>query len=352
MLREELRKGDGDREMNWEEMRGVGHHTPTDRFFVHHHTDAPVIDVSTWTLTLHGDGLKDGPVTFDHHDLKAMPSVTMSAFLECAGNGRTFYTSQQNQRVSGTPWGLGAIGVAEWTGVPLRHVLEHAGLRDDAVDLMPRGLDSSYVEDGVDHGRFRRPLPVTKAMKDVLVVWEMNGAPLTREHGFPIRLIVPDWVGVASIKWLGDIEVSTSALHSPWSTDFYRLFGLGYPDEGSAPLTTMPVKSAFEIAPYAKLTRDEEVLLTGRSWSGNGPIRSVEVSTDGGRSWAPARMVGPRLAHTWAQWELPWCPDRRGPAVLMARATDELGVTEALGSPYNAKGYLWSGVVRHEITVV
>ncbi|MCD0450889.1 sulfite oxidase [Actinocorallia sp. API 0066] len=351
MLREELRKGDGAWEMNWEDMRGVGHLTPTEHFFVHSHTGVPEIDVDSWTLTLHGDGLRGDPVTFDYPTLREMPSRTVTAFLECAGNGRTLYTSQQNQRVSGTPWGLGAIGVAEWTGTPLSLVLERAGLRDDAVDLLPRGLDPAYVEAGVDYGRMRRPLPVAKAMKDVLVVWEMNGAPLTPAHGFPIRLIVPDWVGVASIKWLGDIEVSTSPLHSPWNTDFYRLFGLGFPPEGSAPLTTMPVKSAFELAPGARLPRGEEVLLTGRSWSGNGAIRSVEISTDNGQGWTPAHLVGPRLPHTWSQWQFPWRPTTRGPATLMARATDTTGVTEPLGSPYNNKGYLWSGVVRHPITI-
>ncbi len=352
VLREDLLRGGGDVEMRWEGMRGLGHCTPADRFFVRSHSGVPRIDPRTWTLRLHGDGLRGDPVEFDLADLTAMAAESMTAFIACAGNGRSLYTVQQNQRVEGTPWGLGAISVAQWTGVPLAALLERAGIRPDAVDLLPRGLDRPYVKDGVDYGPVRRPLPVAKAMKDVLVAYEMNGRPLLPEHGFPARLVVPDWVGVASIKWLGDIEVSTSPLHSPWDTDFYRLFGLGHPPEGSAPLTTVPVQSAFELAPGSPIRRGREYLLTGRSWSGNGAIRSVDVSTDGGGSWHPARMVGPRLPHTWAQWEFPWHPERRGPAELMARATDERGVTQSLGAPYNTKGYLFGAVVRHPVTVV
>lgn len=352
-VRDAGRPGTGeDFEMRWESMRGVGHRTPADQFFVRSHSGVPEIDSRTWTMRLHGDGLRGGPVEFDLEDLRALPSYSLTAFIECAGNGRSLYTAQQNQRVEGTPWGLGAIGVAHWTGVPLSVLLERAGIRDDAVDLLPRGLDRPFVRDGVDYGRVRRPLPVSKAMKDVLVAYEMNGHPLRPEHGFPARLVVPDWVGVASIKWLGDIEVSTGPLHSPWDTDFYRLFGLGHPPEGSAPLTTVPIKSAFEISPHAKIAKGREYLLTGRSWSGNGAIRAVEVSTDGGREWRSARLVGPRQAHTWAQWEFPWSPELRGPAELMARATDERGVTQSLGAPYNSKGYLFGAVVRHPVTIV
>ncbi|WP_232835540.1 sulfite oxidase [Actinocorallia populi] len=342
----------GDVEMCWESLRGSGHHTPAERFFVRSHSGVPRIDPRTWSLRLHGDGLRGGPVEFDLEDLRALPRRSMTAFIECAGNGRSLYTIQQNQRVEGTPWGLGAIGVAHWTGVPLAVVLERAGIRADAVDLLPRGLDRPYVRHGVDYGPVRRPLPVSKAMKDVLVAYEMNGHPLRPEHGHPARLVVPDWVGVASIKWLGDVEVSTGPLHSPWDTDFYRLFGLGHPPEGSAPLTTVPVKSAFELSPGARVCLEHEYLLTGRSWSGNGAIRSVEVSTDGGGRWLPARMVGPRHRHTWAQWEFPWRPERRGRVELMARATDETGVTQSLGAPYNTKGYVFGAVVRHPVTVV
>ncbi len=136
----------------------------------------------------------------------------------------------------GTAWGLGAIGVTRWRGVPLAEVLERAGLRDDAVDVMPVGLDDPYVADGIDHGRVRRPLPVGKALDDVLLAYEMNGETLPPDHGFPVRLVVPGWIGIASVKWVGRIEVSTARLWSPWNTKWYpRSF------------SEQVVKSAFEL---------------------------------------------------------------------------------------------------------
>src|SRR5690606_38781496 len=132
----------------------------------------------------------------------------------CAGNGRAFFDTQQGTEARGTQWRLGAIGVAEWRGVPLSALLDRAGVRADAVDVMPEGLDPE-VEDS---GRVRRPLPVEKALDDVLVVYEMNGEPLPPDHGYPARLLVPGWIGIANIKWVGRIEVATEPLFSAWNT--------------------------------------------------------------------------------------------------------------------------------------
>jgi DMSO/TMAO reductase YedYZ molybdopterin-dependent catalytic subunit len=236
-------------EMRWEAMRGQGYHTPTDRFFVRDHTSTPLIDVRTWRLRLFGAGLHGAPtldraVEFSYEDLLALPSRSISAFIECTGNGRSFYTTQQGQTVTGSPWKLGAVGVARWRGVPLSTVLERAGLTRHAVDVMPRGLDPDFVDAGQNLGKVRRPLPVAKALDDVLLAYEMNGRPLPPDHGFPVRLVVPSWVGISSIKWVGDIEVSDAPLFSPWNTQYYRLFGPGYPPEGSAPLTRQVIKSA------------------------------------------------------------------------------------------------------------
>ena len=144
------------------------------------------------------------PVSFTYDELTAMPSRERTVAIECAGNGRSLFTSQQGMEVPGTAWGLGAIGVTRWRGVPLAEVLERAGIRDDAVDLMPVGLDAPYVADGIDHGRVRRPLPVGKALDDVLLAYEMNGETLPPDHGFPVRLVVPGWIGIASVKWVGE----------------------------------------------------------------------------------------------------------------------------------------------------
>ncbi|MFD3651935.1 sulfite oxidase [Streptomyces sp. NPDC058620] len=339
-------------ETNFAALRATGLLTPTDRFFVRNHTATPRIDAADWRLRIWGDGLTGGPVEFSYADLLALPPVSRTAFVECAGNARSFYASQQNQPVSGTPWTLGAIGTARWRGVRLADVLQRAGISRDAVDVLPRGLDGEVVTDGVALGRVRRPLPVEKALDDVLLAYEMNGEPLPPDHGFPVRLIVPSWVGIASIKWVGDIEVSTDPLLSPWNTNLYRLFGPAHPPGGSVPLTRQTLKSAFELAPGATLTAHRHQVLTGRSWSGGAPVRSVEVSTDGGTRWRRARLRDEPRAGSWVRWSADWVPAERGPAVLLARATDRSGRSQPEVSVHNTQGYLFDAVVRHPVTVV
>ncbi|CAL9368332.1 sulfite oxidase [Streptomyces sp. enrichment culture] len=344
-------------ETRWEALRGIGHHTPNDLFFVRNHTATPRIGADDWRLKLWGSGLRGGPgedrpVEFGYDDLRRLPSVTRTAFVECAGNGRSGFTTQQGETVSGTPWGLGAIGVARWRGVPLSTVLRRAGLSPYAVDVQPRGLDAEYVSGGESLGRVRRPLPLSKALHDVVLAYEMNGEPLPPDHGHPVRVLVPSWVGIASIKWVGDIEVSAQPLFSPWNTTFYRLFGPGHPEGGSAPLTRQTLKSAFELARGATFPVGRGQVLTGRSWSGAGPVDRVDVSTDGGANWRQARLLERPRPDTWTRWSVTWKPRARGTTRLLARATDTAGRTQPDVSVHNTQGYLFDAVVRHEVTVV
>ncbi|SHN27705.1 sulfite oxidase [Actinacidiphila paucisporea] len=344
-------------ETNWAALRGTGFHTPVDRFFVRNHSSTPVLDQDTWSLKLWGSGLRgapgvDRPVEFDYHDLRRMPSVSIDAFVECAGNGRSYFTTQQGDTVTGTAWTLGAIGTARWRGVPLSHVLERAGLTRHAVDVQPRGLDEEYVSAGANLGHVRRPLPVAKALDDVILAYEMNGEPLPYDHGHPVRVLVPSWVGVSNIKWVGDIEVSAQPLYSPWNTDFYKLFGPAYPEGGSAPLSRQTLKSAFESAPGATYTAGTRYQLTGRSWSGSGGIRLVEVSTDDGATWRPARLHDRPREAAWSRWSTDWRPTTPGPTALLARATDTTGRTQPVRTTPNTQGYLFDAVVRNPVTVL
>ncbi|UCM91021.1 sulfite oxidase [Streptomyces marincola] len=332
-------------------LRGTGRLTPNDLFFVRNHTATPAIDAATWRLTVWGSGLRGGPRTFGLDDLRRMPATEHEAFVECAGNGRSNFTTQQGQTVSGTAWTLGAIGVARWRGVRLAEVLRRAGLARGAVDVQPRGLDAEFSSGGVNLGRVRRPLPLAKALDDVLLVHEMNGEPLPPDHGHPVRVLVPSWVGIASIKWVGDIEVSAEPLYSPWNTDLYRLFGPAHPDGGSAPLTRQTVKSAFELDRGAVFAAGRTHRLTGRSWSGAGRVSRVEVSTDGGARWRPARLHDRPRRDSWVRWSADWTPRAAGPAELLARATDEEGTTQPERTEFNEQGYLFAAVVRHPVTV-
>lgn len=342
-------------EMRWEAMSGQGYLVPADRFFVRNHTLTPLLDAGQWRLRVFGTGLQGAPaladaVEFTYQDLLDLPARTLTAFVECAGNGRSFFATQQGQTVSGTPWRLGAIGVAQWRGVALSTVLRRAGLHHSAVDVLPQGLDPDFTSGGVNHGPVRRPLPIAKALDDVLLAYQMNGEPLLPDHGFPVRLVVPSWVGISSIKWVGQIEVSATPLFSPWNTIFYRLFGPTYPPEGTL-VTGQVVKSAFELAWNAQLAAGRPHVLRGRSWSGTGVIRHVEVSTDGS-TWHRARPTGPNLARGWHRWEFDWHPTASGPHTLRARATDSNGAIQPDTVPFNSQGYLFGGVVRHPVTVV
>lgn len=344
-------------EMRWEVMKDKGYLVPAENFYIRNHTSTPVIDVSTWRLRVFGTGLKGSPaignaVTFTYEDLLGMPSATVISFIECAGNAREFFHTQEGYAVSSVPWMLGGIGVAQWKGVRLADILDRAGITADAVDVMPAGLDPEFVTGGVNYGHVRRPVPVAKALDDVILAYEMNGRPLPYDNGFPLRFICPSWIGVANVKWVGSIEVSATPLQSYWNTLAYRLFGPAYPAAGVL-ITRRTVKSSFELQWNGTLSgaAGREVLLTGRSWSGNGRIAATDVSTDGGATWRRAVPRGIGLPHAWQLWEIPWTPPAPGTYALQSRATDVTGLTQPVTVPYNTREYLYDGIVNHTITV-
>lgn len=193
---------------------------------------------------------------------------------------------------------------------------------------------------------------MAKALDDVLLAYEMNGEPLPYDHGYPVRVLVPSWVGIASIKWVGDIEVSAQPLFSPWNTTFYRLFGPAHPAQGSAPVTRQTIKSVFELASGATFPVGRGQVLHGRSWSGAGAVARVDVSTDGGASWRTARLHDRPRADTWTRWSVTWKPDATGATHLLARATDTAGRRQPDVAVPNTQGYLFDAVVRHPVTVI
>jgi DMSO/TMAO reductase YedYZ molybdopterin-dependent catalytic subunit len=336
-------------EMRWDTVGELGYRIPNERFFVRDHTATPIIDERSWRLGVSGSGL-DGPgIELTYDDLRRMPQREVLTAIECAGNGRSFFGLQQNTPAPGTQWGLGAIGVARWRGVPLRAVLERAGLSARAVDVMPSGLDGTVVSGGIDYGHVRRPMPVEKALDDVILALTMNGEELPPDHGFPVRLVVPGWIGVASIKWVGHLEVSDEPLFSYWNTQQYVMTGPAYPDR---PLVTeQTVKSAWELPWNATLPAGEPLTLTGRSWSGTSRIERVDVSIDAGQTWTSARLHGPGGGGTWTRWRVSLAGQPAGPAQLWARATDADGRTQPATVPFNTNGYLFGAIVRHPVQV-
>jgi len=319
-------------EMRWEVMANRGYLVPNEFFFVRNHTRTPRVDPGTWRLRVEGSGV-GRPRAFTYDEILNMPAVSVIRFIECAGNGRSFFEVAYGRRAQGTQWKLGAIGVAEWTGVPLREVLERVGLKRTARDVMPEGLDDLRV---------RRPIPIEKALaEDTLLVYAMNGDVLPPDHGFPVRLLVPGWIGVANIKWVGRIEVSETPLYSPWNTESYVLIEPEYrpsPPALGPTLTVQNLKSAFELPWDGEIPAGRR-LLRGRSWSGHGRIVRVEVSFDRGISWQPAQLRDPNIPQAWVRWEVEW-DARPGQYSLRARATDERGNGQPASVPFNEQGYL------------
>ena len=329
-------------EMRWDSV-DPGYLTPADRFFVRNHTATPLIDVASWRLTIAGPGVAR-PCTFSYEDLIALASVRVVRSIECAGNGRSFFGRGGRRAPEGHRWQLGGIGVAEWTGAPLSALLDRAGIFETAVDVMPVGLDVLRV---------RRPMPVAKALEpDTLVAIAMNGEPLTRDHGFPARVIVPGWAGISSIKWVGRIEVSDTPMSSPWTTNAYILRGSAYetPEHPEGVVVQeLGVKSAVELPWPAHLAPGLRVV-RGRAWSGRGRIAFVEVSLDGGRAWRFAGLDQPNEPRAWVRWSLPW-DARPGSYRIGVRATDEFGTTQPLDVVWNELGYCYDGVVLHPVIV-
>ncbi len=329
-------------EMRWEAMYNRGYIVPNELFFVRNNSPAvPRLDPATWRLHVDGSGVSR-PRFFTYDEILAMPSLSVLRAIECAGNGRNFFQVSHGRKVEGTPWNLGGIGVAEWTGVPVRELLERAGVKRTARDVMPEGLDEK---------KLKRPMPIEKALADdTLLAYAMNGQPLPADHGFPMRVLVPGWVGSAHIKWVGRIEVSEQPLYSELNTKKYVLIGPEYPPNPPAlgpMLTTQKVKSAFELPWDAEIASGHR-LLRGRSWSGEGRIAKVDVSLDGGQSWHPARLREPNVDLAWVRWDLDW-DARPGPHRLQARATDSIGNTQPDRIPFNEEGYSHWAVVTHPI---
>jgi DMSO/TMAO reductase YedYZ molybdopterin-dependent catalytic subunit len=341
-------RGGANAETRLERVWEAGLITPSPLFFVRSHGATPFIDAKTWRLVIEGSGA-EGRLEVGYDDLLKMPSKTVTRSIDCAGNGRSFYEDLLGKKAEGDPWRLGAYGVAEWTGVPLSELLGRAGIKKSAVDVMPVGLDGAKAQ---------RPMPVAKAMEeDTLLAYRMNGQDLPVDHGFPARVVAPGWAGVASIKWVGRIEVSEEPLFVKMNTMDYVLIGPDYPPRPPAdgpPVTEQVLKSAVALPWRARVQLQAgRLVVRGYAWSPRGAIARVDVSIDGGRTSHPAKLVGPNLERAGVRWELS-VEASPGEVTITPRATDERGNAQPslAEQRWNKKGYLFGAAVPHPVTVV
>jgi sulfane dehydrogenase subunit SoxC len=319
--------------------------TPPGLHYLLIHYDIPPVDAAVFRLEV--GGAVERPLSLSLEDIAKRERVTMPVTFECAGNGRALLSP----RPLSQPWLTEAVGTAEWGGTPLRPLLDEAGVGAGAVEALFTGLDRG-VEGGTPQS-YERALGLADT-QGALLAYEMNGAPLPPQHGFPLRLVVPGWYGMTNVKWLARITLLEQPYEGYQNTVAYRMYGAD--GEPGAPVTRMVPRSLM-VPPGVPdfMSRERRVdagpvTLEGRAWSGYGPIERVEVSTDGGGSFMEAELDEPLGPAAWRGWRFDW-DAAPGEHVLCSRATDAAGNAQPLSPPWNLKGYANNAVERIPVTV-
>src|SRR5262245_5852813 len=326
--------------------------TPNDRFFVRSHFGPPPperVNPAEWRLKV--AGLVDRPLSLSLDDIKTFDKADVTAVVQCSGNGRAFH----RPRAPGVQWERGAVGNAKWTGVRLRDVLTRAGAQPCARHLQMLGADRPVV---TTTPLFLRSIPIEKAMHpDTLLATHMNGEPLPLLHGAPLRLITPGWMGDACVKWLTDLTLQTEEAKGFYMETAYRFPdppvepGMALDPRQMKPVEAMVVKSLIVSPVGGAALKLGPVTVEGVAWTGEGKVITVEVSVDDGQTWATASLVGEDAPYAWRQWQYIWNPRKPGILTILARATDDHGLTQPMASPWNPGGFLWNGVDRVQVEV-
>jgi DMSO/TMAO reductase YedYZ molybdopterin-dependent catalytic subunit len=302
--------------------------TPSELFYIRSHFPTPDLDRASYQLRI--DGAVRHPFVLSYDKLRSLPSETRIATLECAGNSRVFLVPQ----VQGAQWELGAVSNAEWTGVPLRTLLEHADLSADACEIVLEGADrgTPKEEPVPPHPiSYVWSLPRAKAIQpEVLIAYQMNGRELSPDHGFPVRAIVPGHYGMASVKWLTRIQAVREPFRGYWQTSDYAYWASMDGKPVRRALGEMQLKS--EIARprvYETLVANRIYTVSGAAWAGEVDVIDIAVSTDGGQTWAEAEFLDPVRRHAWRRWQFDWLtPKKPGQYTLLARAKDAGGALQ------------------------
>ena len=321
--------------------------TPVGLHYLLIHYDIPAVDAGAWRLLV--TGLVERELSLSLDDLRGRPAVELVATMECAGNGR----ARLEPHVVSQPWLSEAVGTARWKGVPLQGVLEEAGIAGRVVEVVLRGLDRGI--EGEEEQVFQRSLPVAEALASgAVLAYEVNGEPLPPQHGFPLRLLVPGWYGMTNVKWLSEIAVVDEPFAGYQQARGYRL--RLEEDEAGEPLSRMRPRSLLvppgipEFLSRRRTVAAGRCLLEGRAWSGSPPVERVEVSVDGGTTWADAQVEPGPSRWAWSGWRFDW-DAAPGEYELCSRATDAAGDTQPLEPEWNLGGYANNAVQRVPVTV-
>src|SRR5256712_3320360 len=323
--------------------------TPVQHFFVRNHVHEPnTLDAGDWRLSIGGE--VENPLSLSLADLRKIESHTVTNTLECAGNGRGLY----QPHVPGVQWQKGAVGTGRFAGPRLKDLLQRTGLKPTGKHVMFHGLDE--VPGKVPP--FIRSIPIEKAMDaDTLVATQMNGAALTKHHGFPARALVPGWIGAASCTWLTEIKVLDKEFEGNFMKPGYRMPNQPIPPGGELnpddthPITSLGVKSVLAGPSDGSVLKSRSVYIHGAAWAGEADIAGVEISTDSGDSWRPAQLGTEQAHYAWKLWSFVWRAPKPGEYTIRARATDRQGRTQPPTAAWNPSGYLYNAIDQVKIRV-
>lgn len=315
--------------------------TANEVFFDRNQGEIPAekMSLADWSLTLEGEVEK--PLRFDFEEILKMPKAIVSNTMECSGNSRSLL----EKKAAGNPWTIGGVGNAVWGGIWLRSLLNRAGLKKSARYVAFEGFDQART-------KFIRSIPLEKALDSTLLAYEMNGEPLPLKHGYPLRALALGWTGANCVKWLAKIMVMDRPYAGFFMDNVYRVYQPGEESNSGTVVTHLKLKSIItQPTPGEKLPRGSVVIL-GAAYAGEKEIERVDVSLDGGETWAQAEFIGPREPYAWRQWQYTWQADRSGTYKIMARATDNNAEQQPMNADWNVLGYGNNGVREHAVSVI
>ncbi|KHF40130.1 sulfite oxidase [Halalkalibacter okhensis] len=315
-------------------------------FFKRNHFSYPTLTYSNYWLPI--NGLVSTPKVFSLQEIVKLPSKTIKVALECAGNKRSLF----EPKTFGDQWGKGAISQGFWTGVPLTTLLEATGMNANAKEILFEGYDKGKRTDLNNEYSYSRSLPLEKALDpDTIIAYEYNSQPIPFKHGYPLRLIVPNWYGMASVKWIKQISLISSEFKGPYQSVDYVYYPNKENDSGAFPVTTVNVNSTIQQPVDRDIMNTGTHVIKGIAWTGTGKISKVEVSTDQGETWFDAFHEPPNGSYGWSSWTFEWSVYEPGEYTLMSKATDSFGRTQPLEPFWNRKGYGYHAIDQVHVKI-
>lgn len=320
---------------------------PGEYFYRRNHFKYPPVVDDIHMLII--DGEVDKPFSFNYMDLLKMPFKKIVVPIECSGNKRAYF----RPRVYGEQWEDGAITQGEWGGVPLNYLISITGIKKSAVEILFEGRDCGKKPGHENIVCFQRSLPLSKAMHpDTIVAYQYNGKPIPYKHGYPLRLVVPQWYGMASVKWLKHISIVPYKFEGPFQTEDYVYYPQKENDAGKKPVTTVNVNSTIQKPLNYQILDRGFHDIDGIAWTGEGKISKVEISFDEGRTWTEASLQNESESpYSWVMWSCKWEVMKKGEYTIISRAYDSAGRRQPIEPEWNRKGYGYNAVYAVKVKI-